>query len=186
MKRMPIMESKIFLEKLSQNPRPVVVDIGAPWCIPCRTLEGTIGIVEKEFAGRVDLWKINADEETELLRTLGVYGVPTLIAFHSGRETGRRTGTGPAAVVRGLFESSLTGLPPAQTGPQPLDRILRWGSGSILLLLAMMGDFSIAYLLLGGVGMAILFSAVYDRCPVYRLISSRIRALMKGAAAQHD
>jgi hypothetical protein len=74
-----------------------------------------------------------------------------------------------------LIESALSGAPPEQAGPAPLDRILRMGSGSLLLLLAVRGDFSVAHLLLAAAGTVIFFGAVYDRCPVYRLVSSRIQ-----------
>jgi thiol-disulfide isomerase/thioredoxin len=168
-----------FLERINQNPRPVLVEVWAPWCIPCRTMEPAVAALEKEFTGRVDLWKINADEDAGLLRSLRVYGVPTVIAFHAGRERGRRTGSASLEVLREIFQSALTGVRPARTGPTPLDRILRWGAGSILVLLALAGDFSLPYLLLAGVGGLLIFSAVYDRCPVYRLIASGIRELRK-------
>jgi thioredoxin len=81
-----------FLEKLHGSPSPVVVDFWAPWCGPCRAIAPIIERLGQEYSGQVEVWKVNADEEPDLLRSLRIYGIPTLIAFHAGQEIGRRTG----------------------------------------------------------------------------------------------
>ena len=86
------MIEKDFIERLHSNPQPVVVDFWAPWCIPCRAIKPVVEKLGEEYAGRVDLWEVNADEQPDLLRSLHIYGIPTLIAFHHGQEVGRRTG----------------------------------------------------------------------------------------------
>ena len=88
-----------FYEELRTSPNPVVVDFSAPWCGPCRFIEPAIEQLSQEYSGRVDVWKVNADEETNLLRSLHVYGIPTLIAFHAGQEIGRHTGATSAPVL---------------------------------------------------------------------------------------
>ena len=50
-----------FTEKLRNSPRSVVVDFWAPWCGPCRLIEPALEKLHREYAGRVKLWKINAD-----------------------------------------------------------------------------------------------------------------------------
>ena len=81
-----------FQAKLQANSRPVIVDIWAPWCGPCRTLSPRLAQVSDAYAGQVDVWKINADEEPELARALKIMGIPTLLMFHDGKEVARRTG----------------------------------------------------------------------------------------------
>ena len=76
------MESQIFFEKLKQNPRPVVVDLWAPWCGPCKVIKPTMAKLAQEYQGRVDVWEINDDNCQGLLCQLKVYGVPTLIGYH--------------------------------------------------------------------------------------------------------
>jgi thioredoxin len=92
----------------------VVVDFWAPWRGPCRTIQPAIEKLSQEFSGQVDVWKVNADEEPELLRSLRIYGVPTLIAFHAGQEIGRRTGVASAEELHSLFEAALSGNRPVR------------------------------------------------------------------------
>ena len=80
------MDSQAFFEKLKQNPRPVVVDLWAPWCGPCKMIKPILEKLAKEYEGRVDLWQINADDNQNLLRELKVYSIPTLIVYHDGKE----------------------------------------------------------------------------------------------------
>jgi hypothetical protein len=50
----------------------------------------------KEYDGRADLWQINADDNPNLLRALGVYGIPSLIVYNGNKETVRYVGVKPA------------------------------------------------------------------------------------------
>ncbi len=168
-----------FFEKLGNHPRSIVVDFWAPWCAPCRAIGPVVEIMGEEYAGRVDLWKINADEQPDLLRSLRIYGIPTLIAYHDGQEIGRHTGTASATVLSSLFESALTGEKPEQKGPEINDRFLRLGAGLALVGLAIISGLSGAGLLLAGLGAVIMFTAVYDRCPIYRVVSTRLKELFQ-------
>jgi thioredoxin 1 len=168
-----------FLEHLGKHPRPVVVDFWAPWCGPCRAIGPTLKKLGDDYTGRVDVWKVNADERSDLLRELRIFGVPTLIAYHKGEEVVRRTGAASSATLAGLFEAALAGVKPAQTGPALADRMLRLAIGSALLVLAMQGGLSGWHMALAALGAIVLFSAVYDRCPIYRMVSARVAELLR-------
>jgi thioredoxin len=167
-----------FVARLQQNPRPVVVDFWAPWCGPCRFIQPAIEKLKEEYAGQVDVWKINADEEPNILRGLNIYGIPTLVAFHNGQEVSRRTGAASAGVLATLFEAALSGTKPAKQGPAPMDRLLRLLGGFALIALAYTGNFAGLYMVLAALGGLAMFSAVYDRCPIYKAISTRIRTML--------
>ncbi len=171
------MTEKDFIERLCSNPRPVVVDFWAPWCLPCRAIGSVVEKLGGEYAGRVDLWKVNADEQPDLLRSLRIFGIPTLIAYHDGQEVGRRTGAASTTVLSSLFESARSGTRSERKGPAFADRFLRLGAGLALVGLAILSGLSGAHLLLAGPGAVIMFSAVYDRCPVYRMASMRLKEL---------
>ena len=62
------MDQDEFTSRLERNLLPVVVDIWAPWCLPCRTIEPALDRLKQEYHGRVDLLKLNADENTALIQ----------------------------------------------------------------------------------------------------------------------
>src|SRR5512140_2589016 len=107
------MNSQAFLEKLQQNPRPVVVDFWAPWCGPCRSIKPGLEKLAQEYQGRVDLWQLNADENQDLLNGLKVYGIPTLIIYRDSREVMRQVGAKPAGELKKMFENLAAGTNPA-------------------------------------------------------------------------
>jgi len=173
------MNEKQFFERLKQSPRPVVVDFWAPWCMPCRVIGPVVDKLGKDYAGRVDVWKINADEQPELLRSLRIYGIPTLSAYHQGEEFSRRTGAASPAVLTTLFEAALSGEKVVRSGPSNLDRLLRLSIGAALLFLAIYNHFAGFYVLAAVAGAVIAFGAVYDRCPIYKALTTRMNDWLK-------
>lgn len=161
-----------FQEKLKQETNPVVIDLWATWCGPCKLIEPALHQLEQEYAGRVTVWKVNADEERALLAEMGVLGIPTLLVFKDGREITRQTGARPLQELRQLFEAGLTGLKPP---PRPIsltDRLVRGSFGLALAALTWHFNwFPLMYLLAG----AVFFTAVYDRCPIWQAIAPRLQ-----------
>jgi thioredoxin 1 len=171
------MEPSEFAERLCQSQRPVVVDLWAPWCGPCMAVKPTLEQLAAEYAGRVDLWQINADESPDLLRAVHVYGIPTLIVYRDGKEARRYVGAKPASALRSMFESLATGQAPAPVGVTTRDRVLRMGAGLAMAIIAWQFSYW-PLLILGGL---VMFTAVYDRCPIWRAITSGFSRLLNRA-----
>jgi thioredoxin len=169
------MTSQDFTHRLTSNPHPVVVDVWAAWCTPCKWVSPIVERLGAEYAGRVEVWKVNADEQPEVVRGLGVIGIPTLIAFHAGQEITRRTGAAGESDLRAIFESARLGQRPARRPLPPAARLLRLTVGTAVLLLGVAREPSILLLAAGGL---ILFSAVADRCPIWQAIRPRLAALI--------
>jgi thioredoxin 1 len=117
-------DKKTFVDRLKTHPRPVVVDVWATWCNPCRAIEPDMRRLTQQYKDRVDVWKVNVDEEKEIARLLGVRGIPTLIIYNSGKELGRIVGAQPPSVLGGMFEAALTGER-IRSSLSPQDRLLR-------------------------------------------------------------
>jgi thioredoxin len=162
-----------FFERLKDNPRPVVVDFWAVWCGPCRMVEPVLKKLAKQYEGKVDLWKVNADEQPELLRKLKIYGIPTLVGFNGGEEVFRHTGAGAQDILERVFTAAISGERPAQTGPGVQERIWRITIGGVLLIFAYAGGFKEWYLLLGVIGGIVILSAVIDTFSFWQKIAAR-------------
>ena len=79
---------------------PVLVDMWAPWCGPCRMVSPVLEQLAGEFAGSLKLVKVNADEAPGLSQRFEVLAIPTLILFERGKVLDTQVGAAPAAVLR--------------------------------------------------------------------------------------
>ncbi len=173
------MNKNDFFSRINKSTRPVIVDLWAPWCAPCRAMQPAFKQVGQKFENQVFVLKINADESPEVLRALGVKGIPTVIGFSHGKEILRRTGIQSAKTLDLLFEATVNGRKPDVMPVATRDRILRIVIGLALLIIGWFGSHSLILLAPGAI---VLFSAIYDRCPVYRAIAPRLASLFHKAS----
>ena len=75
-----------------QSKVPVMVDFWGPQCRPCLTLMPAVERLEKEYAGKIKVTKVNAVENRMLCAKLRVLSLPTFLFYNDGAEINRLTG----------------------------------------------------------------------------------------------
>lgn len=86
---------------------PVVVDISAEWCAPCRILEPLLDRLAVAYQGKFILGKVDADENMRIAGRYGVRGFPTVIGFVGGQEVARFTSAQSEGTVRKFIDRLL-------------------------------------------------------------------------------
>ena len=86
---------------------PVLIDLWAPWCGPCRMVSPALEQLVTEMAGRLKLVKVNVDESPKLQQRFGVQAIPTLMVLRDGRVAARQAGAAPAPALRAWLEQTL-------------------------------------------------------------------------------
>ena len=100
-------DDQTFAEIAEQSPLPVVVDLWAPWCGPCRTISPVLEQLAQELAGQWKLVKVNVDLAPQTQSRFRVQGIPTLVALRDGREVARQVGAAPASRLRSWLTTTL-------------------------------------------------------------------------------
>jgi thioredoxin 2 len=110
-----------FGEVAERASLPVLVDLWATWCGPCRQVSPALEQVAKDLAGRIKLVKVDIDKSPLLARRFEVQAVPTLLVLDHGRPIARQAGAAPANALRQWLDKSLSAshAPPDPTSGRP-------------------------------------------------------------------
>lgn len=96
-----------FAEVAEKAPIPVLVDMWATWCGPCRMVSPALEQLARDFAGRVKLVKVDVDQAPGLQARFGIRAVPTLMVLRGLRVVTSQAGALPAPALRSWLEQAL-------------------------------------------------------------------------------
>jgi thioredoxin 2 len=88
-----------FEQVADRSTLPVLVDLWAPWCGPCRVVAPGVEQVARTLAGRLKAVKVNVDQAPGVSERFGVQGIPTLLLLRDGKEVARQVGAVPPPVL---------------------------------------------------------------------------------------
>ena len=108
-----------FENEVERSPVPVLVDLWAPWCGPCRMIAPILEQLATEMSGRVRFAKLNVDENPVTGERFNVQGIPTLLIMSGGREVDRIVGVYPKPEIVRRLESAIAAATAKESAAKP-------------------------------------------------------------------
>jgi thioredoxin 1 len=96
-----------FGSDVLKSDKPVLVDYWAEWCGPCKAIAPMLEEVSKDYDGRLQIAKMNVDENREVPAKFGIRGIPTLMLFKDGELVATKVGALPKAQLTAFLDSHL-------------------------------------------------------------------------------
>ena len=97
-----------FAADVIQSEMPVVVDIWATWCGPCKAIAPILDQLAEEYAGTVKIVKVDADANPSTVTSAGVTSIPTLLFYRAGEPVDTLIGAHPKHVIAAKIDGLLT------------------------------------------------------------------------------
>jgi len=96
-----------FDDEVTKSELPVLVDLWAVWCGPCKMIEPIVAEVANEYAGKLKVGKLNVDENPQIAAKFGVRSIPTLLLFKDGEAKDQIIGAVPKKQIVDKVENLL-------------------------------------------------------------------------------
>ncbi|WP_309109467.1 thioredoxin [Zhihengliuella sp.] len=96
-----------FQADVLDNSKPVIVDFWAEWCGPCRMLSPILDQIAEEHAEKVDVVKVNVDENPGIAAKYGITSIPAVYVFKGGEHVASSVGAKPKQVIEQEFADYL-------------------------------------------------------------------------------
>ena len=95
------------IQELLASANPVVIDIWAPWCGPCKMMLPIVDELSKQYDGKVNVGKLNVDENPDTCEQYGIMNIPTMLFFKNGELVDRHVGACRKPDLEKIIDSML-------------------------------------------------------------------------------
>jgi thioredoxin 1 len=106
MKETVLLTDANFDEVLNTD-KPVLVDLWAEWCGPCKMIGPAVEELAREYAGKAVVAKLNVDENPQITARFGVRNIPTLLILKNGVVVDKQVGAAPKSVLQKKLEAQV-------------------------------------------------------------------------------
>lgn len=106
-----------FVDVAEKPSVPVLVDLWATWCGPCRMVSPALEQLATERAGQLKLVKVDVDKAPAIAQQFAIQAVPTLLLLDHGQILARKSGAAPVAALRDWMNQALAGTKAKEARP---------------------------------------------------------------------
>ena len=96
-----------FQTEVLSSDKLSVIDFWAEWCGPCRAIGPVIEELSKDYAGKVNIGKVNVDQNPQLSINYGITSIPAILFIKDGKVVDKQVGAAPRSVLEKKIQSNL-------------------------------------------------------------------------------
>ena len=114
MKKVMEIDDRTFDSQVLKSDKPVLVELWAPWCGPCNSIEPVVEKMAEGYGDHIRVARCNVDHNTKTPDKYGIKGSPSLLFFKGGKLVDKLTGLVPMSIIVGALRNCLSGSEPAE------------------------------------------------------------------------